>query len=144
MLRKRWVSFGITELNNNSTKVKLCTIRPSVTKTIQVSIIVLMMQWKLSSKNISNNIRFKYTWEDISLILEIKDEYFDLCCQSPDDSICEFPIEINEEELRQFIMLHTAQNDIQIPESDLIEILDAELVYFEQNGALRDAGEYLN
>jgi len=95
-------------------------------------------------KNISNNIRFEYTWEDISLILEIKDEYYDLCCQPYDDSICEFPIEIDEEELRKFIMLHLAQNDIQIPESDLIEILDAELVYFEQNGALRDAGEYLN
>ena len=95
-------------------------------------------------KNISNNIRFKYTWEDISLILEIKDEYYDLCTQTSDDSICEFPIEIDEEELRKFIMLHLAQNDIQIPESDLIEILDAELVYFEQNGALRDAGEYLN
>lgn len=96
-------------------------------------------------KNISNQIRFKYTWEDISLILEIKDEYYDLCCQPFNKSIiCDFPVEINEEELRSFIMLHAAQNDLAINESDLIEILDAELVYFEQNGAVGDAGEYLN
>ncbi len=96
-------------------------------------------------KNISNNIRFKYTWEDISLILDIKDEYYDLCCQPFDEStICEFPVEIDEEELRKFILLHAAENELHIPETDLIEILDAELVYFEQNGALRDAGEYLN
>ena len=54
------------------------------------------------------------------------------------------PVEINEEELRSFIMLHAAHNDLVIEEADLIEILDAELVYFEQNGAVGDAGEYLN
>jgi hypothetical protein len=96
-------------------------------------------------KNISNQIRFNYTWEDISLILEIKDDYYDLCCQPLNKSIiCDFPVEINEEELRSFIMLHAAHNDLIINESDLIEILDAELVYFEQNGAVGDAGEYLN
>lgn len=96
-------------------------------------------------KNISNHIRFKYTWEDISLILDIKDEYYDICCQPLNETtICDFPVEINEEELRKFILLHAAENELYIPETDLIEILDAELVYFEQNGALRDAGEYLN
>ena len=96
-------------------------------------------------KNISNPVRFKYNWEDISLILEIKDEYYDLCCQPKNDNIiCDFPVEINEEELRSYILLHAAHNDLHIPESDLIEILDAELVYFEQNGAIGDAGEYLN
>ena len=96
-------------------------------------------------KNISNAIRFKYTWEDISLILEIKDEYLDLCCQPVDQNIvCDFPIEINEEEMRSFIILHASHNELQLPETDLIEMLDAELVYFEQNGAIGDAGEYLN
>jgi hypothetical protein len=96
-------------------------------------------------KNLPNHIRFRYTWEDIMLILEIKDEYFDLCCQPADDaSICDFPVEINEQELRNYILLHSSRNELQLSESDLIEILDAELVYFEQNGALRDAGEYLN
>jgi hypothetical protein len=96
-------------------------------------------------QNISNQIRFKYTWEDISLILEIKDEYYDLCCQQLDDNIvCDFPIEINEDEMRSFIILHASLNDLKLPEEDLNEILDAELVYFEQNGAISDAGEYLN
>ena len=96
-------------------------------------------------QNISNHIRFKYTWEDISLILEIKDEYYDLCCQHLDDNIvCDFPIEINEDEMRSFIILHASHNDLMLPEDDLNEILDAELAYFEQNGAISDAGEYLN
>jgi hypothetical protein len=79
------------------------------------------------------------------LILELKDEYYDLCSQHiPDETICEFPIEIDEEDLRKHILFHATHNDLQISEEDLIEILDAELVYFEQNGALRDAGEWLN
>jgi hypothetical protein len=96
-------------------------------------------------RNISNGIRFKFTWEDIMLILEIKDEYYDLCCQPSDESsICDFPVEIDEDELLSYIILHASQNDLLLTESELSEILDAELVYFEQNGALRDAGEYLN
>ena len=96
-------------------------------------------------KNLPNPIRFKYTWEDVMLILEIKDEYYDICSQHlSDDTICEFPIEIDEQKLRDYIMLQTHHNDLEIEEADLIEILDAELAYFEQHGALRDAGEYLN
>jgi hypothetical protein len=96
-------------------------------------------------RNISNSIRFKYTWEDVMLILELKDEYYDLCSQHiTDDTICEFPVEIDEEDLRKHILFHAPYNDLEITEEDLIEILDAELVYFEQNGALRDAGEWLN
>ena len=96
-------------------------------------------------KNLPNPIRFKYTWEDVMLILEIKDEYYDICSQHlSDDTICEFPIEIDEQKLRDYILLQTRHNDLEIEEADLIEILDAELAYFEQHGALRDAGEYLN
>lgn len=96
-------------------------------------------------KNLPNHIRFKYTWEDVMLILELKDEYYDLCAQSiTDNSVCEFPIEIDEQNLRSHILLHASHNDLDLEETDLIEILDAELVYFEQNGALRDAGEWLN
>jgi hypothetical protein len=96
-------------------------------------------------RNIPNHIRFKYTWEDVMLILELKDEYYDLCTQNiTDDNVCEFPIEIDEEDLRKHILYHAPLNDLNLSEEDLIEILDAELVYFEQNGALRDAGEWLN
>lgn len=96
-------------------------------------------------KNLPNHIRFKYTWEDVMLILEIKDEYYDMCSQHiPDDTICDFPIEIDEQKLRNYILHQLSHNDLEMNEEDLIEVLDAELVYFEQNGALRDAGEYLN
>lgn len=96
-------------------------------------------------KNLPNHIRFRYTWEDVMLILEIKDDYFDLCSQQlSEDSICEFPIEVDEQELRNYILQQLQHNDLRMSEDDLIEILDAELVYFEQHGALRDAGEYLN
>ena len=96
-------------------------------------------------RNIPNHIRFKYTWEDVMLILELKDEYYDLCSQHiTDDNVCEFPIEIDEEDLRKHILYHAPLNELVLAEEDLIEILDAELVYFEQNGALRDAGEWLN
>lgn len=96
-------------------------------------------------QNLPNDIRFKFTWEDVMLILELKDEYYDLCSQNfSKENVCEFPIEIDEEDLRRHILYHAAHNDLIISEQELIEILDAELVYFEQNGALRDAGEWLN
>ena len=96
-------------------------------------------------KNLPNHIRFKYTWEDVMLVLEIKDEYYDLCSQAlSDNTVCDYPIEINEKELRDHILLQARHNELELEEDDLIEILDAELVYFEQNGALRDAGEWLN
>lgn len=96
-------------------------------------------------QQLPNHIRFKYTWEDVMLVLELKDEYYDLCAQNlSTDTVCEFPIEIDEEELRRHIIYHAKHNDLHLPEEDLIEILDAELAYFEQNGSLRDAGEWLN
>jgi len=96
-------------------------------------------------KNLPHHIRFRYTWEDVMMILEIKDDYLDICSQPfSEDSIIDFPIEVDEEELRHYILHQLLHNDIDMNEDDLIEILDAELIYFEQNGALRDAGEYLN
>ena len=96
-------------------------------------------------KHLPGHVRFTYTWEDVMMILEIKDDYYDICSQHlSDESICEFPIEVDEQDMRNYILQQALHNDLRITEEDLVDILDAELVYFEQNGALRDAGEYLN
>ena len=95
--------------------------------------------------NISAQTKQIYTSQKILLILELKDEYFDsLSSNHFDEVLDEFPSVINENELYEFIILNAAINQIQIQQVHLNEIFDAELVYFEKNNNLRDAGEWLN
>lgn len=95
--------------------------------------------------NISTQTKQIYTSQKILLILELKDEYFDsLSSNHFNEVLDEFPSVINENELYEFIILNAAINQIQIQQVHLNEIFDAELVYFEKNNNLRDAGEWLN
>jgi hypothetical protein len=95
--------------------------------------------------NISAQTKQIYTSQKILLILELKDEYFDsLSSNHFDEVLDEFPSVINENEMYEFIILNAAINQIQIQKVHLNEIFDAELVYFEKNNNLRDAGEWLN
>ncbi|MFZ9661032.1 MAG: hypothetical protein ACO29O_04065 [Chitinophagaceae bacterium] len=94
--------------------------------------------------NVPPVIRTTYSWDDITLILELKDEYIEDFCEPFETGICEFPIEIDEKKMRREIIRQANANGLKVKDDDLIEILDAELIYFEKNGALRDAGEWLN
>lgn len=94
-------------------------------------------------KNISQSVSIAFSRDDIFLLLELKDEFLDLCC-SPDPLVVEVPMEIDQEALIAHMLYHGQLNGLQINREQLIEILDAELVYFEENGLIRDAGEWLN
>jgi hypothetical protein len=82
--------------------------------------------------------------EDILFVLECKDEYLDMTYPITKPVLNEFPQEINISDMIRFLMNQIRLEQVDLSEHDLTEILDAELYYFETNGALRDAGEWLN
>lgn len=87
----------------------------------------------------------KMSPEDILLVLELKDEYYDLCHPALSvTDLCNVPTEIDMFGLYRFLQYHSHANNLELSDDDIMEILDAELIYFEQNGVLRDAGEWLN
>ena len=98
--------------------------------------------------NIPQYLREKFNYEQIYFILETEFDYLDsigiMKDEDAEPSICDYPRDINQP-LMEKIMVETAnKNNINLNYEDVSNILEAELIYYEANGALRDAGEYLN
>jgi hypothetical protein len=99
-------------------------------------------------ENIPQSLREKYSFEEIYLILETEFDYLDSIGIFVDESeempVCEYPRDIDQQKMEKHIVDTAIKNDILLTYDELGDILDAELVYYEMNGALGDAGEYLN
>lgn len=96
-------------------------------------------------QQIPTSLRERIRLDDILFILECKDEYLDITYPNVNMPVLnEFPQEINTSDMIRFLMTQIRLEQVDLSEHDLTEILDAELYYFEKNGALRDAGEWLN
>ena len=96
-------------------------------------------------QQIPTSLRERIRLEDILFVLECKDEYLDTTYPNVAmPALNEFPQEINIRDMIRYLMIQIQQEQVDLSENDLTEILDAELYYFEKNGALRDAGEWLN
>jgi len=96
-------------------------------------------------QHISPQLLKLFTPQHILMVLELKDEYFDTVASIKyTDAIDDFPMAINEKEMYAFIQVNAAHNQLHIQKNHLNEIFDAELIYFEKNNHLRDAGEWLN
>jgi hypothetical protein len=98
--------------------------------------------------NIPQYLREKFNYEQIFFILETEFDYLDsigiMKDEDEEPSISDYPRDINQP-LMEKIMVETAnKNNINLDYEDVSNILEAELIYYEANGALRDAGEYLN
>ena len=58
--------------------------------------------------------------------------------------ICNFPVEIDSEELNYKIINHAAQKNIYLSFDELNEILGGETLYLDINGQIEDIDKYLN
>jgi len=99
-------------------------------------------------ENIPQSLREKYSFEEIYFILETEFDYLDSIGIFVDESeempVCEYPRDIDQQKMEKHIVDTAIKNGILLTYEELVDILDAELIYYEMNGALGDAGEYLN
>ncbi len=99
-------------------------------------------------ENIPQSLREKLDTEDIYTILEIEADYMEkvgiLLKEGEELPVHNYPFETDWDELQYYIISNAVKVDIFLTYDELDEILDAETMYYEMNGALGDAGEYLN
>jgi hypothetical protein len=99
-------------------------------------------------KNIPQHLRDKYAFGEIYFILEIEFHYLDslgiFLNEDKEPPIHDYPIEIDWPKLLKYIVEKAIMNSIDLNEEELGDILDAELIYYDMNGALGDAREFLN
>lgn len=98
--------------------------------------------------NVSEYVKDKFTFEDIYMIIEVEMEIFcELGVSIPEgapEPVVDYPIDIDWEKLKYEIISRCARNDIYLTNNEIEDILEAELIYYDMNGALGDPGEYLN
>ena len=103
---------------------------------------------KVVRKNIPKALKKKYSKKEIHFILEAEFDYMNsigMALDKKDDSlICDYPIDIDEKKMKNYIGSKAIKKGILTNNDELSLILEAELIYFEMNGALQDEREYLN
>jgi hypothetical protein len=99
-------------------------------------------------ENIPQTLRDKYAFGEIYFILETEFDYLDsigiMFDEDDEKPVCEYPRDIDQQKMEKHILDTAIKNGILLSYDELGDILDAELIYYEMNGALGDAGEYLN
>ena len=101
--------------------------------------------------NISEGLQTKFSYKDIIEILETEFEFLQLTgIASTQPSIVNMPIEVpvklDEEAMEYFIINQCARKSIYLTFEELQEILEAEMIYLEQQGLIDEEGasQYLN
>ncbi len=99
-------------------------------------------------ENVSLVLKNKYEFEDIQAILEIEFDYLEsagiILKEGEELPVNDYPVEIDWDEMQYYIITNAVKKNIILNYDELDEILDAESIYYDRNGALGDAGEYLN
>ncbi|MBC5772794.1 hypothetical protein H8S95_01855 [Pontibacter sp. KCTC 32443] len=95
--------------------------------------------------NISVELQNKFSYDDIIEILDAEFEFLELSgIASNKPSIVDIPIHIpaklDEEAMEYFIINLCAKKGIYLTYEELQEILDAEMIYLEQQGLIDDEG----
>ena len=90
--------------------------------------------------NISEKLKEKYDCRKIRFILKLENDYYDTInlniYEGEEQSYSENPIIVEEELLQPYIIKHAAENNLHIETEELIEILNAELIYYKMIGIL--------
>ncbi len=98
--------------------------------------------------NIPQYLREKYSLEEIYFILETEFEYLYsigiVLDEGEEFPICKYPIDIDQPKMEKLMVDTAIKNGILLNYDELGDILNAELVYYDMNGALQDEREYLN
>ncbi|MGI8581852.1 MAG: hypothetical protein ACR2KX_06645 [Chitinophagaceae bacterium] len=103
---------------------------------------------KVVRNNIPKALRKKYSKKEIYFILEAEFDYMNsigmVLNEKDDFPICDYPVVIDETKMKNYIGDKAIKKGILTNNDELYLILEAELIYFEMNGALQDEREYLN
>lgn len=92
-------------------------------------------------QNISAELQNKLDFDDIVRILELKDDYFEIVGIIPEEdkeSICTYPIDLDEEAMNLYIINNAVSDDIILTVEQIEEIMQAELIYLDINGQLEE------
>ena len=101
-------------------------------------------------ENLSQKLSEKFEYEDLYFILELQYEYLDsigiMIEETEQFPLCDYPKEIDQDEMEIYIVTNAIKNDIFLSYEELEEILTAELIYYKINGALEEVnmGVYQN
>ncbi len=99
-------------------------------------------------ENIPQYLREKYSFHEIYFIMETGFEYLEsigiFINEDAEMSICEYPRDIDQPKMEKIIADAANEMDIPLTHDELADILEAEFIYYDMNGALGDAGEFLN
>jgi hypothetical protein len=98
-------------------------------------------------ENIPNEMREKFDFDDIMLILNIIEDYYEILELKDAENTVEnkvippelgAPVDLDEEELKYHIIKNAAGNGLILTEEELAEILYAELLYLDDIGWLKE------
>jgi hypothetical protein len=103
---------------------------------------------KIVWENIPQTLRDKYAFGEIYFILETEFDYLDsigiLLDEDEETPICDYPKDIDQPKMEKLMVEKANEMGIELTYDEVGEILDAEMIYYDMNGALGDMGEYLN
>jgi hypothetical protein len=101
---------------------------------------------EVAYENISPILQEKFTEEDILQILLVQNDYYDtIGLTTEEDSISEYPIDVDHEQMKYYIIHNCVEMDIILTDDELEEILDGEYKYLEQIGLIdEDGNRFLN
>ena len=99
-------------------------------------------------ENIPDNLKSKFTFEQIKIVLELEQEQLEelgiILPEGAPEPICKYPIHIDWDELKYQIAFRAVKHDIFITDDELDQILDAETFYLQINGQISDMDDLLN
>ena len=90
-------------------------------------------------QNISVDLKNKLDFDYIMTLLDIRDDYYmkvGIIEEEGKESICTYPIDLDEEAMNLFIITNAVQYGIILTDEEMVEIMQAELVYLGMNGQL--------
>jgi hypothetical protein len=103
--------------------------------------------------NIPDELRTKFDFEDIMMILEIIEEFYDQTVYK-NIEVTKYtllippelgaPIDLDEEKLKYHVMKNAADQGLIINDSEVSEILNAEMLYLDAIGWLRERDALYN
>ena len=90
----------------------------------------------------------KFAFGEIYFILETEFNYLDsigiMINEDEEFPVCGYPKDIDQPKMEKLMVEKVNEMGIELTLNEVGEILDAEMIYYDMNGALGDMGEYLN
>ncbi len=99
-------------------------------------------------QHIPQYMKEKFAFGEIYFILETEFNYLDsigiMINEDEEFPVCDYPRDIDQPKMEKLMVEKANEMGIELTLDEVGEILDAEMIYYDMNGALGDMGEYLN